>query len=215
MVGSFNQKAAAPPEELKNRFLDAVEKDDRGVVGDLLAKHPDALGWENSAGSNALDIAMIYHKVDLAKWLIDKGSDINHRDHDGWTPLIRACDKDHPALVEILIAKGADLEKRIISSEMTPLLVAGMMGRTACAELLLKAGASTDAEDNGGKTALRWAKGKGTEAVIRNFINEREKKIQAEAAEKAALTAELEGMSAKGIDTDLRVRRPLTLNIKN
>lgn len=38
--------------------------------------------------------------------------DINGADHDGRTPLHWAADKGHPAVVQLLLTKGADLNAR-------------------------------------------------------------------------------------------------------
>lgn len=216
MVGDFNQKADAPSSELKERFLDAVRKGDETTVSVLLKKHPDAMTWENGARNHALNIAITSDKENMAKWLIARGADIHHGDNDGWTPLIHAVNRNMSGIIDTLVAKGANLESRMISSELTPLLTAAMMGHTACVELLLKAGASVEAVDNRGDNALAIANNHAAaKAAIRTHIDAVEKKKHEEAAAKDAFTAELDGMATKGIDADLRVRRPLTLNIKN
>ncbi len=47
--------------------------------------------------------------VDTVKVLIAKGTDVNAKDQDGWTPLHLAAYKCHIDIVKVLLKKGADL----------------------------------------------------------------------------------------------------------
>lgn len=105
--------------------------------------------------------------------------DVDARDEDGWTPLMRAVRNDMPDLARTLLAAGADPEA-VDPSGRTALILAaeeggltGMFvgdgGGTDCLRLLLEAGARVDARDAGGDTALmkccRWHLGDAEEKM--------------------------------------------------
>lgn len=48
------------------------------------------------------------HRVNVAKWLIDKGANVNAQTHNGMTALMSAAASGMPELVELLLASGAD-----------------------------------------------------------------------------------------------------------
>eukprot|EP00435_Cladocopium_sp_Y103_P063888 s134_g25.t1 len=72
----------------------------------------------------------------------------------------------HPAVVEFLLSKKADVDAVDILSN-TPLHHAALYGRMECVKLLRAAGARTDLKDIEGKTALDWAKENGHHEIVR------------------------------------------------
>lgn len=84
-----------------------------GMMKDLsriLEAHPDAVHWsDDRGGMTALHGAANQCKTEVIKWLLEKGSDINARDHKGRTPLMHAAGnggKDH---LQPLLDAGADI----------------------------------------------------------------------------------------------------------
>jgi len=55
-----------------------------------------------------LHVAAIWGYLDIVKFLVEKGFDINAKDAWNKTPLYRAVAKDHFEIAKFLIAKGAD-----------------------------------------------------------------------------------------------------------
>ena len=47
----------------------------------------------------------------MVKALIEAGADVNKADNGGWTPLYRAAQNGHEAVVKALIEAGADVNK--------------------------------------------------------------------------------------------------------
>ena len=69
--------------------------------------------------------------IEAVKNFLAAGTDVNAIDDD-WTPLVFAVDKGHKEIVEILIAKGADVNVMVSNDEgvdgFTPLAFAAYKG---------------------------------------------------------------------------------------
>ena len=87
--------------------------------------------------------------IDAVKQHLAAGTDVNAKDKDGWTPLHPASYEGHQEIVELLIAKGADVNARVElgpQQGMTPLDSANNSGRTEIVSLLRKHGGKTKKE---------------------------------------------------------------------
>jgi ankyrin repeat protein len=107
---------------------------------------------------NATDIheAAANGNLKDVKTLLDKGIDVNAKDKNGMTPLIRALKNENKEMVELLIANGADVKVRDISGH-TPLHLAALMGYKAVLELLMAKDADVNSKNNAGGTPLHSA----------------------------------------------------------
>jgi uncharacterized protein len=47
--------------------------------------------------------------VDVVRLLLERGADVNAKDHDGWTALIKASQAGHADMVQLLMDRGADM----------------------------------------------------------------------------------------------------------
>ena len=95
----------------------------------------------------------------IARQLLDQGSDVNARDNFSNTPLHLAV--RHPAMVELLLARGAQIQARNAFGN-TPLHLA--VGDRRVVELLLAAGADARARNLFDKTPLDYSLRGGTSA---------------------------------------------------
>ena len=87
---------------------------------------------------------------------LDKGVNvIEKEDNYGRTPLHHASTNGHKKIVELLIAKGADVNAKSKYTG-TPLRAAAEKGHKEIAELLIAEGANVNA-NHGGHTPLDWA----------------------------------------------------------
>ncbi|XP_054876415.1 myotrophin [Poeciliopsis prolifica] len=59
-------------------------------------------------GRSPLHYAADFGQVDMIKFLLHKGANINATDKHGLTPLMYACFENHLECAEILLEKGAD-----------------------------------------------------------------------------------------------------------
>ena len=125
------------------------------------------------AGDQDQDLleAMETNQASEVQKCLDNGADVNARDEEiGATALMVACDhKDHD-LVELLVNKGADVNKRN-QEGATALLFACQQGDSsstaAVVELLLARGANPQFKTTGGLTPLRHAEKNGHKKVVK------------------------------------------------
>lgn len=94
--------------------------------------------------------------VDGVISLLDRGADIEARNNDGDTPLLRACTTNHTKIVELLLNSGADIENRN-DEGYTPLLLSSYYGLEEIVELLLDHGADVEAMNDECETSLLLA----------------------------------------------------------
>ena len=71
--------------------------------------------------------------------LIERGADVNMRDNRGWTALTTAAYRNHPGVIEQLLAVGAD-PAPTDKEGRTPLSIARSKGSMDAADLLISRG---------------------------------------------------------------------------
>ncbi|HXK20019.1 MAG TPA: ankyrin repeat domain-containing protein, partial [Polyangiaceae bacterium] len=96
---------------------------------------------ESQAGSNALLAAARAGALEVVQMLLDAGAAVDSRDEYGQTPLFLAASRDHAPLVELLIARRADVNHPNASGKSSPLDIAVSKGQVNAVRLLLAAGA--------------------------------------------------------------------------
>jgi ankyrin repeat protein len=129
----------------------AVNRSDRELVDALLARGADL----NAGTFPPLTFAVTRAEVAMADLLIAKGADVNRR-ANGETLLSVAIHVNKPAMVKYLIERGADVNARGVDG-MRPLHKAMAFECREALDLLLVAGATPDALDDGGLTPLDYA----------------------------------------------------------
>lgn len=97
-------------------------------------------------------------EIEVAKWLIDRGVDIERRGRSNRTPLQEASVCDYTELVGLLLTVGANPNSRTeIDENATPLMLATQAGSITAVRALLAAGADVTLFDRFGRTAKDWA----------------------------------------------------------
>jgi ankyrin repeat protein len=111
-------------------------------------------------GQNALHLALANFKVrvnmELVKLLIDKGIDVEARNHYGATSLFVCCTKGHYDALVILLENGASVNAKNYGNR-SPLHTAVFMRNYNCVKVLLDHGADINAVFDVGKTVLHAA----------------------------------------------------------
>nr|XP_054753891.1 ankyrin-1-like [Lytechinus pictus] len=107
--------------------------------------------------------------IEVMKYLIQKGSDVNRDDEDGWTPFSAAVKNGHLEAVKHLLRKGA-VQKRY--DGMTPLYIAAQAGHLDVVKLLISNGADVNEVDDEGMIALHAAARKGNIEIVKYLIQQ-------------------------------------------
>ena len=106
-------------------------------------------------GSTPLMSAVMCDHLDVVKYLVAKGADVNAKSsNNGTTPLMSAAMRDLLDMVKYLIANGADVNAKD-SEGTTPLMLAATWGHLLdVVEFLVSNGADVNAKDSKGTTPL-------------------------------------------------------------
>ena len=95
--------------------------------------------------------------IEEVKQHLAAGADLSAQNGDfKWTPLHVSASKGHKDIVELFIAKAADVNAINIFGE-TPLHRASLSGHGEVVELLITNGADVNVQDINGTTSLDWA----------------------------------------------------------
>lgn len=149
---------------VESALMIAAQHGHEGCVKLLLAHGADPR-FTSDYGS-ALHYAAMTHRVAIARLLIDLGVDVNlparrissFRNDYGLTPLMYAAmtERNDPALVQLLIERGAKLDAQTAAGE-TALMLAQQRGETRIVAALKAAGArSVEGPAAGAQTAARF-----------------------------------------------------------
>jgi ankyrin repeat protein len=108
----------------------------------------------NEAGESALMMAALKGRLDWVKRLIERGAQINK---PGWTPLHYAATGPNPAVVQLLLDRGAAIDAAS-PNRTTPLMMAARYGSEASVELLLSRGADVQRRNDLALSAADFAR---------------------------------------------------------
>ena len=95
-------------EDLNLALLQAIAKDDREAVLNLLARGVNVDGRVND-GPTPLDMTVIADRPEIARLLVAHGADVNAQRENGWTSLHVAAFEGRRNMVRVLIQEGADM----------------------------------------------------------------------------------------------------------
>jgi hypothetical protein len=121
-------------------------------------------------------LAAYFGIYEAANTLIGRGQSLDLKDNDGRTPLSWAAEKEHEAVVKLLLEKGAGLETKDEYGQ-TPLSWAAEHGHEAVVKLLLEKGAELETKDKYSQTPLSRAVEDGHEAVVKLLLERGAKKL--------------------------------------
>ena len=88
----------------------AVHKGDLKKVQELLDKGADINEWKFGT---ALIFAASENRLEIAKFLIDRGADLDALGKNGWTALGCAAAEGYGDMADLLISKGADIDRAL------------------------------------------------------------------------------------------------------
>lgn len=156
---SWGQAQSSAEQEKTRRQAGLNSAAAKGQVG--YAKDYVELGADVNAplycGVTALmEAARHENNLDMVRFLIASGANVNAKDGDGQSALMIASDRGYMDIVLALLQAGADANAED-NSAWTPLMFASSDGHTDVALALIKAGAKLNRGDNSGPSPLMLA----------------------------------------------------------
>ena len=100
---------------------------------------------------------------------LDRGASPNSRNREGKTALFLGIEKNHIAIVRMMLAAGADVNLASLQ-KVTPLIAAAYAGNSEIVSLLLDKGAKLEEEDRLHKSALVYAAGMGHTGIVEQLL---------------------------------------------
>jgi uncharacterized protein len=132
------------------------KKGDRLQVWKLIESGAN-VNAKDYSNNTALIWALCKGHVEIARFLIEKGADVDARGTT--TALIMAAAFGHKEILKLLIDKGADVNL-VSPGGVSALMLAAYMGELEAVKILLDKGANFDLKDRSGITALMMARQK-------------------------------------------------------
>ena len=149
-------------------LIEAAKTRDIRTVRYLL-DHGADVNASNHVGATALTEAALRGSEEIARLLIDRGGDVNHRLKPpfGSTAIVLAAMRGSAPMVDLLLSKGATANDAD-GAGSTALMWAAYNDRIVMEPVarLLAAGANVKAKNVMGETALIWAARRGTTPVV-------------------------------------------------
>ena len=137
---------------------------DAGEIAELLRAHGARLDLHEAAASGDIER--------VRTLLAAEPASISSLSHDGWAALHLAAHFGHVAIVEVLLAAGADVHARSGNRlANTALHAAAAGGYIEVIAILLRHGADVNARQHGGFTALHAAAQDGEVAMVRLLLD--------------------------------------------
>ena len=149
-------------------LADAVRRGDREAVADLLEQRVDVNAVQDD-GTSALHWAAYVNDAETSAALIRAGARVDAPNRYRVTPLALASQNGNAAIIEQLVAAGADPNdpRQAVNAGETPLMHAARSGQVEAVRALARAGADVDAQESwNGQSALMWAAAEGHVPVV-------------------------------------------------
>ncbi|VUZ44566.1 unnamed protein product [Hymenolepis diminuta] len=130
----------------------------------------DINAYTESSNESALTLCCNGGYTDLARLLLERGADKEHRDKKSHTPLHTAVYANQRSIVNLLLEFGVDIEAQVERTKDTALSIACSHGRLEIAEDLLARGANKEHRNFSDYTPLSLAASGGFVDVIQLLL---------------------------------------------
>jgi formylglycine-generating enzyme required for sulfatase activity len=126
---------------------------------------------EGATSLSPLRLAADKGQSEVVRLLLRRGAKVDVADSDGWTALMWASRGGHLAIVEALLASGADINRTIIDKGANALHLAAQNGHLPVVRALIARGAAVDAVEARGATPLHLAVNRGHPEVVQFLLD--------------------------------------------
>ena len=175
-------EAGAEPDAIKDHdgrtgLFWAGERGHSHVVAELLRAGADPNNIDDNGGTALHEAVRRSNNIQadgVISLLIEAGANLEIKDNNGYTPLMRANEYGNQHVVSHLVEEGAKVNNQTNGSGFTALHLAAERGYSSIPWIpmsLLKGGADVNIKDNAGKTALHFAAKKGHMEIVSLLIN--------------------------------------------
>ena len=127
---------------------------------------------KNQTGGDDLDTALSaaakYNKINVVRYLVEQGADMEKANIFGDTPLIYASAAGHVDVARYLLEQGANRDKSATSDGYTSLHCAAEQGRLETAKLLMVYGADLNVRNNRGELPIDMTDDEEIKQAIRD-----------------------------------------------
>ena len=110
-------------------------------------------------GRTGLHLAVLDNKIEIVRYFLEKGANVNKAENSGYTPLHLAVARLNVEMVKLLVEKGANINDQNTAQGYSPLHIAASDARGATIlEYLIAKGANVNAKAMDKTTPLDIAK---------------------------------------------------------
>lgn len=141
-------------------LIAAAQMGDMESIAQLMKQEGANINYsEPETGNSALLYAVMFKHMDVIDQLLSLGAFINIRNNDNLTPLMYACENGLLEPVEILLARGSNINLKAGGTRKgsTPIILAARGGHIKVVQTLLKYQVNPNSTTIDGKTALMFA----------------------------------------------------------
>ncbi|XP_078600101.1 uncharacterized protein LOC144875153 [Branchiostoma floridae x Branchiostoma japonicum] len=151
------------------QLLDACGKGNLQSVKHVIESGHLRVSVEDETGTTPLHLAAANRHVNIARYLLHKGANVDERNHMDETALHLAAGSGDVRMVKLLLEHNADISATDCLGN-TALHFAAREGKTNALHLLLWLGANIDATGNDNLTALHLAAWNGHANVVNDLL---------------------------------------------
>ena len=150
---------------------EAVLKGNLNGVVSAISKDKSKIYSKDQDGSTLLHVAVSNDHIDIVKYLVSQGADVDSQDSEGDTPLHLAASSGLLEIAKYLVSKGANVNARNTSFQETPLNRTTYYGYIDMVKLLVTHGADVNARAKDKSAPLQNAAEIGSLHIVRYLIS--------------------------------------------
>lgn len=164
-------KGAFQVQNLDAALCAAVLNKNLSVVKSLITKGADVNAVKDPNAVPVLMLAASQGNVEIFKFLLDHGANVNGKSLGKKTALMFAASDGEAEIVKILLAKGADVNATDNKGWSALMSAAGLGKKVEIVKMLLAQGADVNAKNNHDITALMLAAGLGDTEIVKILLD--------------------------------------------